>query len=70
MIPRYEVTIQETRVIKIGVRAESLDDATELASAALEDYAYSGNAYGFGMKHAELVELIEAQILSIKKDNE
>ena len=59
MIPRYEVTIQETRVIKIGVRAESLDDATQLAGAALDDSEYS--------KHAELVELIEAQILAIKE---
>ena len=62
MMPRYEVTIQETRVIKIGVRAESLDDATQLAGAALDDGGYSNRA--------ELVELIEAQILSIKKDNE
>ena len=59
---RYEVTIQETRVIKIGVVAGSLDDATQLAGAALDDSEYS--------KHAELIELIEAQILSIKKDNE
>mgnify|MGYP003145557930 CR=1 FL=1 len=56
---RYEVTIQETRVIKIGVIAGSLDAATELAGAALDDSEYS--------KHAELVELIEAQILAIKE---
>ena len=38
---RYEVTIQDTRVIKIGVIASSLDAATELAGAALDDSEYS-----------------------------